>query len=332
MPLGDFPTRVERIEGLVPPSVELWVKREDESAANYGGNKVRKLEFLLGDARARGLRRLSTFGGTGSHHVAATAIHGRAAGFEVEATLVPQPNDAHVRELLLAEQAVGARLAGADGYLGVIPARLRAGRCGAAWLAGGGSSAIGTLGWVSGGFEILEQTDSGVLPWPDVIYAALGSAGTIAGLWWSLRAPRPIELVGVSVVGGVVGRVACGALAVRHLTARVDRLLAPLGPAPPGERPRLRIDRRFLGAGYGHPSASSMAATREAAERGLSLDPIYTGKVMAALLTDARRGRLDGKRVLFLHSFSTVSLDSLIARAPGPSALPPRLRTLFEAR
>src|ERR1700754_3133710 len=65
LPLGRFPTRVERIHGLVPPAVELWVKREDESGEAYGGNKVRKLEFLLGEARARGARRLVTLGAIG---------------------------------------------------------------------------------------------------------------------------------------------------------------------------------------------------------------------------------------------------------------------------
>src|SRR5262245_57377016 len=79
--LGNFPTRVEKIEGLLPKSVELWVKRDDESGALYGGNKVRKLEFLLGAAKAAGCTRLATLGGTGSHHVLATARYGQAHGF-----------------------------------------------------------------------------------------------------------------------------------------------------------------------------------------------------------------------------------------------------------
>ena len=82
--LGAFPTRVERITGLAPNGVELWVKHENESSDLFGGNKVRKLEFMLGHARARGCSRVRTFGGTGAHHVAATAhartrerVHGR---------------------------------------------------------------------------------------------------------------------------------------------------------------------------------------------------------------------------------------------------------------
>ena len=323
LPLGRFPTRVERIHGLLPPSVELWVKREDESAVGFGGNKVRKLEFLLGEARARGCERVVTFGGTGSHHVAATAIHGPRGGFRVEALLVPQPPDAHVRELLLAEQASGATLRGLRGYLDVLPAWLRVrGRREVAWLAGGGSSPIGTLGWVSGALEISAQVRAGELPPPDAIYAALGSCGTVAGLWCGLRGTRPFELVAVRVVGGP----ACGVLATRLLARSVAQLLDSVGPRPPGAIGKLRVESQFLGAGYGHPSDASLAACARAREHGLQLDPIYTGKVLAALLADAHAGRLDGKRVLFLHSSSTVDLAPLVARAPGIRFLPDRLR------
>src|SRR5437870_2021466 len=67
--LGQFPTRVERLDGLLPPKVALWVKRDDESGLKYGGNKVRKLEFLLAEAKQSGARRLATLGAIGSHHV-----------------------------------------------------------------------------------------------------------------------------------------------------------------------------------------------------------------------------------------------------------------------
>jgi hypothetical protein len=113
------------------------------------------------------------------------------------------------------------------------------------------------------------------------------------------------------------------------IARNVDRLLAPLGGDLSGERVRLRIEGGFLGEGYGRASAASREAVAIAAEHGLLLDPIYTGKVMAALIADARAGRLAGKRVLFLHSFNSVSLAPLVGRGPGPEALPSRLRALF---
>ncbi|HEX4515734.1 MAG TPA: pyridoxal-phosphate dependent enzyme [Polyangiaceae bacterium] len=299
LPLGNFPTRVERVSGLAPPDVELWVKHENESSELFGGNKVRKLEFMLGAARACGMRHVSTFGGTGAHHVAATALHGAAHGFDVEAFVFPQPIDDHVRALLAVERAAGASVHEVASMLQVIPHRVYPR---GAWLAGGGSSAVGTLGWVSGGGEILSQ-----LPEIDVVYCALGSCGTVAGLWWSLRRARPIEIVAVRVAGRPVGK-----LLARRLLRGVSRLLDPLDIAPRGEMPAVRVVHDFLGPGYGWPSIESRAAVTRASEVGLELDPIYTGKVMAALLHDARAGKLANKRVLFMRTQSTAPLDARV--------------------
>ncbi len=304
LPLGNFPTRVERVTGIAPPDVELWVKHENESSELFGGNKVRKLEFMLGAARAYGMRRVTTFGGTGAHHVAATALHGAAHGFDVEAYLCPQPIDDHVRALLEVERAAGATVHEIRSMLEVIPHRVYPR---GAWLAGGGSSAIGTLGWVSGGGEILSQ-----LPEVDVVYCALGSCGTVAGLWWSLRRRRPIEIVAVRVVGRPVGKVLTG-----RLVRAVSRLLDPLDIAPRGEMPALRVVHDFVGPGYGWPSIESRAAVARARDVGLELDPIYTGKVMAALLGDARAGKLANKRVLFMRTQSTAALDPRVLEARG---------------
>lgn len=319
MRVGDFPTAIERHDGLVGDTSGFWVKREDQSHAAYGGGKVRKLEFLLGHARARGSSRLATFGGAGSHHVLATAIHGAAAGFEVEATLFPQPVDDHVRELVVAGHSARAALRGVPSLLGVVPSLLRAERRrDTVWLAGGGSSPIGTLGWVSGGLEILAQVRAGVFPMPDVVYAALGSCGMVAGLLCGLRCASSPEIVAVRVVGGPF----CGEIATMQLARRVDAILSRFGREEQA-RPRLRVEAGHLGAGYGHATEASRRAVAIAAAHGLSLDPIYTGKVLAALLADARAGRLRGKRVLFIHSFShdawrrSLDWESARVRLPG---------------
>jgi D-cysteine desulfhydrase len=311
LPLGKFPTRVERVAGLAPGDVELWVKHENESSDLFGGNKVRKIEFLLGAARARGLHRVRTFGGTGAHHVAATALHGAANGFDVEAMLFPQPLDDHVRALLRVDEAAGARVHRVRSILEVVPYRLTCPRD-TAWLAGGGSSPMGTLGWVAGGGEILEQMAREELPPIDVVYCALGSCGTVAGLWWSLRRARPIDLVAVRVVERPVGRAL-----TRHLVRGVSRLLRRFDATPPGARPVLRVEHGFAGDGYGWASPESRAAVARASACGLELDPIYTGKVMAALLADALAGRLKNKRVLFLRTQSTAPLDPRVLGARG---------------
>jgi 1-aminocyclopropane-1-carboxylate deaminase/D-cysteine desulfhydrase-like pyridoxal-dependent ACC family enzyme len=322
MTLGRFPTRVERVERLLPPSVELWVKREDEAGGPYGGNKVRKLEFLLGEARARGAARVCTLGGIGSHHVLATAIYGRQAGFAVEAVLFPQPLTDHVREQLLADAAAGAELVPTAGYAGVPLAVWRARRRpGAAWIAAGGSSVTGSLGWASGGVELGAQIERGELPPVDVIYVALGSCGTAAGLAAGFRQHRPVELVGVRVVDRWVS----GERVIARLVAGIERRIGRRA----GESPRLRVEHRFFGGAYGRATPAADEAVRRAADAGLRLEPTYTGKAMAALLADARAGRLDGKRVLFIHTYNGADLTPLVAGGAGPDALPPRLRRFF---
>ena len=327
-PLGRFPTRVHRVDGVAPPSVELWVKRDDESGTEYGGNKVRKLEFLLAEAAARGTSTVCTLGGFGSHHVLATGLYGARCGLSVEAVVFPQPITEHVRETLLADAACGLRLRAAASFADV-PLRLAAARAsGVRLIAAGGSSPIGTLGYVSAAFELAAQQRAGESPPFDAIYVSLGSCGTAAGLWLGLGAAGLATRV---VAVRVVDRIVCNRGATTRLARATARLLSRRGatlPAP--EKQLLEIDHRFYGGGYGVASDEARAAVEEAARAGLALEPTYTGKAFAALLADARAGLLDGKRVLFWHTFSSADLAPLLARSPGPGALPARLARLFD--
>jgi D-cysteine desulfhydrase len=335
MALGRFPTPVARVEGLLPSSVELWVKRDDESGAVYGGNKVRKLEFLLAEAKARGARRLVTLGAIGSHHVLATAIYGKRAGFAVDAVVFPQPLTDHVREQMLADVASGATLHPTAGYLGVPLAVWRRRRAeGAAWIPPGGSSPIGSLGYVSAGLELLEQIARGELPRPDVVYVALGSCGTAAGLLVGLAGapslPRlDARLVGVRVVDRMVSNVrvtrALAADTAALLAARDEHWFNQFAPPP------FTVEHRFFGGGYGRATAASDEAVTRAAAAGLRLEPTYTGKAMAALLADAAAGALDGKRVLFVNTYSSADLAPLLAGGPGVGGLPRALQRHFGA-
>jgi 1-aminocyclopropane-1-carboxylate deaminase/D-cysteine desulfhydrase-like pyridoxal-dependent ACC family enzyme len=319
--LGRFPTRVHRLEGLLPPAVELWVKRDDESGTLYGGNKVRKLEFLLAEAKHDGARRVATIGAIGSHHVLATAIYGRSQGLEVEAVVFPQPLNDHVREQMLADVATGAQLRPTRSYLGVPLAVLRARQPErTAWIAPGGSSATGSLGYVSAALELEEQIQRGELPRPDVIYVALGSCGTVAGLLCGLRGHPEIEVAAVRVVDRTVSN----ARVVKRLVKQIDGRVGF-----EGELPRWRIAHDFFGGQYGRTTPESDAAVALATKLGLHLEPTYTGKTVAALLSDATAGLLDGKRVLYWHTYNGVDLAPLLASGPGPQALPPRLRRYF---
>ena len=116
MTLGTYPTPIERLEALSRPGCGLWVKRDDLTSALYGGNKVRKLERLLADAKEKGAERILTVGAVGSHHVLATAVYGKRAGLAVEAVLVPQPRTDHVVDDLRADLAQGMKAIPASSY------------------------------------------------------------------------------------------------------------------------------------------------------------------------------------------------------------------------
>jgi D-cysteine desulfhydrase len=185
----------------------------------------------------------------------------------------------------------------------------------------------GALGYVDAAVELMRQMAAGELPPPDVVYLALGSCGTAAGLWLGLAAGGlQTRVVGVRVVDRLVSN--------RRVTARLARATAGLlhraGAAPPAPRDEtLSVEHGWFGGLYGRPTPAAEAAVADAARGGLTLETTYTGKAFAALLADARAGRLDGRRVLFWNTFSSADLRPLLARSPGPPALPARLRKLF---
>src|ERR1700677_4477293 len=168
LPLARCPTPVEALAGLSAPGCALWVKRDDLTHHVYGGNKVRKLEYLLGDARARGAKRLVTVGAVGSHQVLATTYFGTKAGFEVEAVLVPQARTDRVVEVLRADLGLGLRAFPVGSWAAAPWALLGRVASGARLIPLGGSSAVGTEGYVDAGRELAEQVRQGAMPEPDV--------------------------------------------------------------------------------------------------------------------------------------------------------------------
>ncbi|MBX3189425.1 MAG: pyridoxal-phosphate dependent enzyme [Labilithrix sp.] len=308
--LGTYPTPVARL------SQRLWVKRDDRSSEIYGGNKVRKLERLLGAARASGKTRLVTLGAAGSHQVVATALYGAALGFEVEAVLVPQPSSAHASQNLRVALARGLRASAAPAWA-LAPAVL-ASRWGrdAYFVPLGGSNALGTLGFVDAAHELAAQIHAGELDEPDVVVVATGSGGTAAGLAVAFaQAALKTRVIGVAVSAPapVLG------LMARRL-ARSTAALAGL-PRTLGERAASRIEvvSDWIGRGYGYTTPEGDEATARAQTFGLTLDPTYTAKAFACALARTE------ETVLYWHTLSTASLDAL---DPGGD-LPPRLARLL---
>ena len=313
------------VESVSVSGGELWVKRDDRTHEVYGGNKVRKLEWLLSDALARGAKRVVTIGAVGSHHVLATTYFGTKVGLEVEAVLVPQPATDHAMDVLRAGLGLGLRAFPVSWRAQVPLATTWRALHGAHVIPVGGSNALGAMGYVSAASEFAQQVRQGDLPEPDVCVVALGSGGTAAGLAAGFEA----EGLKTSVVGVCVADPPelLEMASMRLARACLDRTDGAARRRFASLRSRLIFDRRFLGPGYGRATPEGEAAVAVARDSaGLELDPTYTAKTFAAALARTRESR--DKVVLYWHTLSSAPMQPLLADAPPLADVPPRLRRL----
>lgn len=338
--LCDLPTPVAAMPALAADRGlnSLHVKRDDLSAAAYGGNKVRKLEFLLADARRRGCREVLTFGFAGSNFAAACAFHARGLGMGCVSMLLPQENAAYLRDNLLVGLSAGAELheratvpgLALDAAWQFARHSVRSGQR-PYWIPAGGSSPPGVLGFVNAAFELRAQVEAGDLPEPDRIYVAMGSMGTAAGLAIGLRAAGLSTRV---VAVRVVDKKFAGARLLDDLVQRCCDWLRdrdPAFPVPDLADVRIEVRDEFFGGGYGVVDAETGEAIRQTADlEGLALDGTYSGKAMAALFRDAAAGALAGQRILFWSTFNSRPLDSLVGGVDW-RCLPPRLQQYFRS-
>lgn len=313
-PLGDFPTPVQRlteVERAISARVEVWAKRDDLSSAVYGGNKVRTLEVLFGRARADGATRIYATGALGTNHGLATVLHAPRAGLEPGLLLFPQPESWSALENLRAIVAQRPvfhttphwstlpfamwSLASADRRAGID----------AVTMVPGGATPEGALGYVSAGLELARQVQRGEMPAPAEVVVGVGSTCTSAGLLVGLviAARRGFGLVDAR------GRPAAPRVTsvrvtpwpvtshyrIAQLAAETSRLLARLtGDASVvfdahTLGAHLQVTGRFLGNGYGLPTARGRRAIEEFERHaGWALDTTYSGKSAAYVLSAAR--------------------------------------------
>jgi D-cysteine desulfhydrase len=336
LPLLSGPTPVERLPLDGVGAAELWVKRDERCSPHYGGNKPRKLEFALGEALARGARRLVTTGGLGTNHGLATTVLGHRAGLPTTLVLVQQPiTDAVVRTLLLlsawqAELVYGGNVAGAVWHTARVLARgvLRGEH--PHRVATGGSSPAGNAGFVSAALELALQVRAGACPEPAEIWVAVGTGGTVAGLL------AGCALAGLSsrVVGVLVTDILPpgerslrrAALATARRLRRFDASVPEIRLPPAG----FELVRDQLGPGYGAATPAARDAVAAARACGLELETTYTGKCLAALRERGRRGALPRGPVLFWNSYNAVDAAAGAPAPQDPARLPPRFRRLLE--
>lgn len=337
--LASLPTALEPAPGLAAALglPALLVKRDDLSGQPYGGNKIRKLEYLLGDALARGCDTVLTFGAAGSNHALATSIYARQLGLDCHAILSEQVQTPWVADTLRWHLQLGTRLTPAAGYPQMLEAAadIRARHPGGAGqvyeITWGGSSPLGTIGFVAAGVELATQLAEAGVQRPVRIYMACGTMGSVAGMVLGLHlAGSDATVVAVPILP--MERIA--APAVVALCVAASALMREQDadvPACPDPGSRFEFRSGFLGAGYAQATPAGIEAMQLAGElAGLKLETTYTAKALACLIADARSGRLDGAVPVFWQTLNSQPKPPGLATV-DTALLPPGLRKYLEA-
>ncbi|MDO9021747.1 MAG: pyridoxal-phosphate dependent enzyme [Deltaproteobacteria bacterium] len=332
LPLASAPTAVERCAALAPylGRDDVWMKRDDLISPVYGGNKVRRYEFVLADAKARGAASIVTLGGLASTQVMATARFGQSLGLPVTAVLFDQPVTRFAREAILTDLDAGATLIYGGGYARSAWRFYQARRAPGAYVINpGAASPRANLGYVDAVLELAAQVERGEMPRPDVIVLPTGSSGTLAALalataWLGWET----EVVGVRITL----RAACNALTIgliRERTARWITARAPgFGRALGGRRGRYRLFHDAIGEGYGYPTAESVEAMEwYRALTGESGEVTYSAKALVGLRAVARDPAYAKKTILLWQTLSGVR--PVIAEGTR-ERVPAELRWVFE--
>ncbi|MGH3435744.1 MAG: D-cysteine desulfhydrase [Sciscionella sp.] len=314
--LGHFPTALEPLTRLTtrlrdshPEVPNLWIKRDDCTGLATGGNKTRKLEFLVGDAIEQGADTLITQGATQSNHARQTAAAAARAGMSCKLLLEKrQERDEEYEESgnvlldnLLGAEIVGRYPSGTDMQAAMeqLADELRAAGKRPYVIPGGGSNPVGALGYVACAQE-LESAPIAI----DWIVHGTGSTGTQAGLVAGLRAMRSgAKVLGVSVRQKEDLQID----AVHALAQRTGALIGAEGSVA---RESVHVDDRWVGGGYGVPTDAMLDAVRLLASvEGILLDPVYSGKGFAGLLGNIAEGRFSASdNVVFLHTGGSAGL------------------------
>ena len=321
------PTPLEKLENFSRAlgGPEIWIKRDDCTVVATGGNKVRKLEWLIGEAKAQGATHIVTQGAVQSNHVRQTAAVARRFGMKCTALLEHriQTND---RDYLnsgnvLLDKLFGCTIEYRPGGVDMNAeaenkgAELRAEGVNAYVIPGGGSNRVGALGYVSCAQELMQQADEMGLK-IDLLVTATGSAGTHAGLVVGLHGINAhVPVLGIGV-----------RLPKDRQEANVHKLAEAtaeyVGIAGGIPRESVVANCDYVGDGYGIPTEGMAKAVQMLAqEEGILLDPVYSGKAMAGMIDLIRKGVIGkDQTVVFLHTGGAVGLFGYTGYLEGAMA------------
>lgn len=310
--LGFFPTPLQELPRLSARlgGPRLFIKRDDQTGLATGGNKTRKLEFLVGDALAKGCDTLITGGAMQSNHSRQTAAAAAACGMECHLALggaAPrEPGGNVLLDLLLGAKIhwCGDRTKGED-IPEIAKTLIAAGRRPYV-VPYGGSNAIGAAGFAAALAELKEQAEAADVRFSHIVFAS-SSGGTQAGLVAgneALGLGATIHGIGIDKWEGKTEDFAATVLDLTNDLADLAHLDHRFSAA------EIRIDQRFTGGGYGIVGDLEREAIRLlAAGEGILLDPVYTGRAFGGMLELIREGALtSADTVLFWHTGGTPAL------------------------
>ena len=325
--LANMPTPVG--QGAVPTAFgvrDIGIKYDNLTSSYYGGNKLRKLEYLLQRAIDERARRVATFGSVASNHALATALYARRLDLECTCLLshqVESPAVTRVLKLLLQSGAEIVRYGG--DYRSRVETMRRYLHGRRAWVIPlGGSSWLGTVGHVRAGLELAAQVAAGEIGAPERIYIATGTMGSAGGLALGLAlAGLRSEVQAVRVSPEEI----MNRSRLDHLMMKTAGMLNRLDPGIPADlhrHARIEVRHEFFAGGYARSNAATDAAISIARESlGLELEPTYTGKAMAALLHDAGQSQHRDALLMFWNTYNSSPLPEIhesaidLARLPG---------------
>ena len=312
---GHLPTPLEPLENLTRElgGPDIWIKRDDCTGLATGGNKTRKLEFLMAEAKEQDADIVLTQGATQSNHARQTAAFAARLGMDSHILLEDrtgiQSNDYQHNGNVLLDVLYGATLehhpGGTDmeAAMGAAADLFRENGRRPYTIPGGGSNPTGALGYVNAALELVNQTNEVGLRIDHVVHAT-GSTGTQAGIL--------VGLVGINSGVPVLGISVRAAKAVQeenvfHLASTTAERVGCPGVV---NRSDVVANSDYVGEGYGIPNEGTIEAIRIAARlEGILLDPVYSGKGMAGLIDLVRVGYFKrGQNVVFLHTGGSVGL------------------------
>ena len=308
------PTPLEPLKRLskILGGPEIWIKRDDCTGLSTGGNKTRKLEYLVGDALKNDADTLVTQGAVQSNHARQTAAAAAKIGLKCHILLerrIPDKLDEYERTgNVFLDKIHGATVEFRESGLDMnaegeaVSNQLRENGAKPYFIPGGGSNAVGALGYVSCALELISQFDLNSIKF-DCLIQATGSTGTQAGLVSGLCAlSSELPVLGISVRQNCERQIDAVWKLVRETVEKLN--------TNDIKRDKILVDDNYIGKGYAIPTDGTLEAIDLLAKtEGILLDPVYSGKAMAGLIDMVRKGNFNhNEKILFLHTGGSAAL------------------------